>query len=511
MSLLRRYNLMSQTNSTELIRSQQNVAQFSNGVAKKLYKLVVISGLVLYIMYNLWPGFHCCYSFSVLTHLRPTVVGNLESSYSSGTGTNSATSISHIVFGIASTSNSWRNKRWFIESWWRPNVTRGFVFLDTFPVDLIPWPASSPPFRISENTSRYKDYDKHEMTHAIRLARIIREIINEEDQNDEDVRWYVIADDDTVIFINNLVEVLSRYDYNKYFYVGMNSECHASNYFHSFEMAFGGAGYALSYPLARALAKNLDVCIRRYPSLYGSDHIVQSCVADLGVSLTQEKGFHQIDLHSDISGLLSAHPQSPLVSLHHLKVVDPIFPSMTRNQSLNHLMKAANADESRLLQQTICYHKQNNWSFSISWGYSAQVYEAIYPPSILRLPLQTFRPWMFAKPFYILNTRIPSTKDPCQIPHVFFFYSVETITDIIGRQHLIATTYTRRRPRFLPACSSTGNHSAAHINMIRVLSPVLEMHDGVGRRRECCEVEYESRSNTTKVQIRACVEDEIIP
>ena len=173
-------------------------------------------------------------------------------------------------------------------------MTRGFVFLDTFPVDLIPWPASSPPFRISENTSRYKDYDKHEMTHANRLARIIREIINEEDQNDEDVRWYVIADDDTVIFINNLVEVLSRYDYNKYFYVGMNSECHASNYFHSFEMAFGGAGYALSYPLARALAKNLDVCIRRYPSLYGSDHIVQSCVADLGVSLTQEKGFHQV-------------------------------------------------------------------------------------------------------------------------------------------------------------------------------------------------------------------------
>lgn len=157
------------------------------------------------------------------------------------------------------------------------------MFLDTFPVDLIPWPASSPPIRISENTSRYKDYDKHEMTHAIRLGRVISEIIDEEDLND-DVRWYVMADDDTVIFIKNLVEVLSRYDHNKYFNVGMNSECHASNYFHSLEMAFGGAGYALSYPLARALAENMDVRIKRYPSLYGSDHIVQSCVADLRVS-----------------------------------------------------------------------------------------------------------------------------------------------------------------------------------------------------------------------------------
>ena len=61
-------------------------------------------------------------------------------------------------------------------------------------------------------------------------------------------------------------------------------------------MAFGGAGYALSYPLAEALTKNLDVCIKTYPKLYGSDHIIQSCVADLGVSLSRENGFHQVML-----------------------------------------------------------------------------------------------------------------------------------------------------------------------------------------------------------------------
>lgn len=101
-------------------------------------------------------------------------------------------------------------------------------------------------------------------------------------------------DDDTVVFVDNLVDVLSKYDHWKYFYIGANSESIASNVFNSFEMAFGGGGYVLSYPLVEALVKNLDVCIERYPSLYGSDHVVQSCVADLGVSLTLEKGFHQV-------------------------------------------------------------------------------------------------------------------------------------------------------------------------------------------------------------------------
>ncbi|KAA8543829.1 hypothetical protein F0562_021994 [Nyssa sinensis] len=250
----------------------------------------------------------------------------------------SPTNLSHIVFGITGLSNTWRNKRWYIEAWWRPNITRGYLFLDRAPMEQLPWPSSSPPFRVSEDTSRYKAYNKHPIPHAIRMVRVILETFKAENNG---VRWYVMADDDTVLFVDNLVEVLAKYDHRKYFYIGANSEGVAPNFYHSFGMAFGGAGYALSYPLAEALVENLDICIKRYPTLYGSDHILQSCVADLGVSLTLEKGFHQIDLHHDISGLLSAHPQSPLLSLHHLDVVDPIFPYMNRNKSVNHLMKAA--------------------------------------------------------------------------------------------------------------------------------------------------------------------------
>lgn len=103
--------------------------------------------------------------------------------------------------------------------------------------------------------------------------------------------------------------------------------------------------------------------------------IIQQCVKLL-----------QIDLHYDISGFLSAHPHTPFLSLHHLDTVDPIFPSMTRSNSVSHLMKAAKADQSRLLQQTICYYKPKNWSFSISWGYSAQIYEKTQPQAFYRDP-----------------------------------------------------------------------------------------------------------------------------
>lgn len=102
----------------------------------------------------------------------------------------------------------------------------------------------------------------------------------------------------------------------------------------------------------------------------------------------------QVDLRKDISGFLSSHPQVPLMSLHHFDVIYPIFPSKNKSQSAIHLMKAANFDQSRIMQQTICYNKKIGWSVSISWGYSAHMYEEIIPQSILKKPLKTLTPWM---------------------------------------------------------------------------------------------------------------------
>lgn len=178
----------------------------------------------------------------------------------------------------------------------------------------------------------------------------------------------------------------------------------------------------------------------------------------------------QIDLHGDISGMLSAHPPVPVLSLHHLDYVEPIFPSMNRHEALNHLMEAAKADSSRPMQQSICYNKQSNWTFSISWGYSAHIYESFRPPSFLERPLQTFYPWKgTGRPQYMFHTRFV-TNDPCEAPHIFFFERIEKAD---GSQ--IFSSYVRKSPRMLPACSSSGNHSADVIMKVRVFTPATRL------------------------------------
>ncbi|KAF5744573.1 hypothetical protein HS088_TW07G00147 [Tripterygium wilfordii] len=249
------------------------------------YKSLAIAGLVfLYPLYTVLAN-HLCSQSSAVT------IASFKHKWGSSETVESQTNISHLVFGISGSTNRWKNRRAYIESWWQPNITRGFIFLDQPPNEFLPWPSTSPPFRVSEDIARYKQYHHHKMPNAVRLARVVLETLGEENRG---VRWYIMADDDTVFFVDNLVEVLAKYDHRKYFYVGMNSECVSSNLAHSFDMAFGGAGYAMSFPLAEAVARNIDSCIMRYSTLLWSDQILQSCVADLGVSLTKEKGFHQV-------------------------------------------------------------------------------------------------------------------------------------------------------------------------------------------------------------------------
>lgn len=76
-------------------------------------------------------------------------------------------------------------------------------------------------------------------------------------------------------------------------YIGSQSESHHANVHHGHGIAFGGGGFAISSPLARALASTMDTCLARYPDLETSDMWVAACAAELGVSLTIERGFHQ--------------------------------------------------------------------------------------------------------------------------------------------------------------------------------------------------------------------------
>lgn len=471
------------------------VSIFDKYFVANLCKVILLSGVVLYLASIFLfkdPNCPSSYDYSPFSHL------------SSSNDTN-PTNLSHLIFGLLGSQNAWHYRKSYIESWWRPKLTRGYLFLDVAPnANLLPWSKNSPPYRVSTNITKLIQETHHVAPIMARMVNGIKELFDQ--QQHEGVRWVIMGDDDSIFFLDNMVDVLARYDHNKYYYFGGQSEYILSNYWYSFNQGFGGAGIIMSFPLAKALAEDMESCLRRYPFLRSADLITMTCIVDLGGSFVPLKGLHQIDLRGDISGLLSSHPKEPLISLHHFDAVTPIFPSMDRVQSTKHLMKIAKFDQSRMLQQTICHHRTSNWTFSVSWGYSVHIYEKIMPRSHLIKPIETFDAW-HAKPehppYYMVNTR-SNEKDSCETPHVFFLKSIGNAQN----KNEIMATYSRSAVRKLSGCPIGGNHPANYVNKIQVYSPKtkrVEMD-----RCECCDIIHTIGSNKAQVKLRECLTNEKI-
>ncbi|KAI9091995.1 hypothetical protein K1719_027930 [Acacia pycnantha] len=333
------------------------------------------------------------------------------------------TNMSHILFGIGGSAKTYHSRSSYNNLWWNPNTSRGFVWLDKKPAGYGGLhPEALIPCQISKDWTRFKY--SHSQS-AVRIARIVYESFKLGFPN---VRWFVMGDDDTVFFTENLVTVLGKYDHNQMYYIGGNSESVEQDLMHSYDMAFGGGGFAVSYALAAQLAKILDDCLNRYYYFYGSDQRIWACVSEIGVPLTKESGFHQLDIKGDPYGLLAAHPMAPLVSLHHLDSFGPLFPSQsTQTDSLENLLGAYRVDPARILQQSFCYDHKREWSISISWGYSVQIYPTMLTPTDLQTPLQTFQTWRSRSegPF-TFNTR-PMSSDPCNQPVRYFLDQIEEV------------------------------------------------------------------------------------
>ncbi|XP_074286574.1 uncharacterized protein LOC141611835 isoform X1 [Silene latifolia] len=459
-------------------------------------------------------------------------------------------SIEHVVFGIASTGKTWPKQKEFLQLWWKPDKMEGCVFVDALP----PNPSNSsvdttlPPICVSQDTSHFRYTYKHGYRSLIRVARVVSETVN---LDYPDAKWYVFGDGDTVFFPDNLVKTLSKYDHELWYYVGANSEIYEQNAVNSFEMAFWGAGFAVSAPLAKVLARVFDSCLERYPHLYGGDGRVYACLAELGVGLTHEPGFHQVrfgfhvyrlplvlkcdsfisflqvmytsslwyeyplhfwnehfsrtqmDIRGNIFGLLAAHPLAPLISLPRLSEVDPIFPEKTTINALQHLFESVSMDSERILQQTVCYDRWFSWTVSVSWGYAVEVFDHhIYLSDILRRQ-DTFSPWKKGSEVrYSFSTR-PLHPDPCRRSTIFFF------DRIYARKMKIISNYRRMIP---DNCTFDPMGSPKKLQEIIVYSQKssLGMNQLKAPRRQCCDVLPSSVGQKLELQIRECGEDELI-
>lgn len=148
----------------------------------------------------------------------------------------------------------------------------------------------------------------------------------------------------------------------------------------------------------------------------------------------------QVDARGNIFGILSAHPMTPLISIHHIDLVEPIFAGMTRVDALEHLFKAVDIDPRRILQQTVCYDSNKNITVSVSWGYVVQVFDGNQLLIDLLSVPETFTPWKRGRNSslspYMFNTRKLSN-DPCKRPQLFFLESV------LLHKERVQSNYTR--------------------------------------------------------------------
>ncbi|XP_016444538.1 uncharacterized protein LOC107769798 [Nicotiana tabacum] len=403
------------------------------------------------------------------------------------------TNITNILFGIGGSAKTWNNRKSYSELWWEPNVTRGFVWLDENPQENEPWPDTSPPYKVSEDTSSFKYTCWFGDRSAVRIARIVKESF---ELGLENVRWFVMGDDDTTFFTENLVTVLGKYDHNQMYYIGGNSESVEQDLVHSYGMAYGGGGIAISYPLAEVLVKILDGCINRYHDVYGSDQKIGGCMSEIGIPLTKELGFHQMDIQGSPRGLLAAHPLAPIVSLHHIGVIHSLIPLMDRVDSVKKVIEAYKKDPSRTMQQSFCYDLNKNWSVSVSWGYSIQLYPNLMNAKELETPLRTFETWKgFEQPF-TFNTR-PNYIEPCQRPIEYY------LDQVIELENGETLTSYKRIGDYNKQCENENYAPAIAVQMVNVTSAILSPH--VWRQaphRQCCEVMNGEDSIETVLQIR---------
>ncbi|CAM6111120.1 unnamed protein product [Calypogeia fissa] len=419
-----------------------------------------------------------------------------------------------VVFGIAGSSQLWPKRKEIVKLWWRDRGMRGFVWLEE-PVEddeeervgAAGGSRTLPRIMVSEDTSRFSY--THSLGHpsGIRISRLVSETFRMRLPN---VKWFVMGDDDTMFNVDNLVHVLSKYDPSEMWYIGNPSESHGQNSHFSSSMAYGGGGFAISYPLAKEIAQMQDECLERYPQLFGSDDRLQACILELGVPLTKEIGFHQFDVVGNAFGILAAHPVAPFLSMHHLQLIRPLFPGMTALDGLRHLSSAMHTEPTSFLQQAICYDRKKSLSFSISLGYVVQVFPQIILPRMLQRPMRTFSAWNRVNDAlqFTFDTR-PAPKSICRHPLRFFMKTMDynaTADVVVGLyERQLAIDKRKRAALCWPSALS-----ADTVTHVRVVSRPLPDRWFEVPRRQCSRL-IGIQDKVLEITVGPCQPGEILP
>lgn len=151
--------------------------------------------------------------------------------------------------------------------------------------------------------------------HCMKTVAIIKYISKEIEIN-ANIQWIVIADDDTILGVNNLRRLLSCYDYNEKLCLGERYGFELRDHL-GYNYITGGGGMVFSRYLLTLLANNC-IC----PSLTTPDDMYLGiCMAKLGVDVTHVSGFHQARPSDYSPDYLASHEA---ISFHKHYMTDPV-------------------------------------------------------------------------------------------------------------------------------------------------------------------------------------------
>lgn len=133
----------------------------------------------------------------------------------------------------------------------------------------------------------------------------------------------------------------------------------------------------------------------------------------------------QWDIRGSAHGLLSSHPVTPFLSIHHIEAVDPFYPGLSSMESLKLFMKAMRVEPTSFLQRSICYDRERRLTFLVSLGYVVQVFPNVVLPRELERSEQTFSAWngISQRNEFDFDTRDPYISI-CKKPILFFLNKV---------------------------------------------------------------------------------------
>ncbi|KAI9189790.1 hypothetical protein H9P43_001223 [Blastocladiella emersonii ATCC 22665] len=140
-----------------------------------------------------------------------------------------------------------------------------------------------------------------------------------------DAKWYIMIDDDTYVFMENLHRVLSALDPSEPHYVG------APNHFRDCDgitklgdgpmFAHGGSGIAISREAARRMSAIADECIVRYDDCWAGDVRLGLCLRDAGILINYaypgRRWFNPVTPHWSVHPYYE-DPCKRVVTFHHL-------------------------------------------------------------------------------------------------------------------------------------------------------------------------------------------------